>query len=145
MKALTLTQPWASLMALQAKTIETRSWYTPYRGELIIHAAKGFPKWAREACEETEFAEALGGVKAEQLPLSVGLCVVNLVGCIRTEDMHKAELALGCKPSVKEISFGDYADGRYAWLTKYVRPLQQTQPVRGALGIWEWSHGEVRP
>jgi len=52
MKALTLTQPWASLMALQSKTIETRSWYTAYRGELVIHAAKGFPKWAKETCEE---------------------------------------------------------------------------------------------
>ena len=43
MKALTLTQPWASLVACGAKTIETRSWRTPYRGPVAIHAAKGFP------------------------------------------------------------------------------------------------------
>ena len=43
MKALTLTQPWASLVAIGAKRIETRSWSTPYRGLLAIHAAKGFP------------------------------------------------------------------------------------------------------
>lgn len=40
MKALTLHQPWASLIATGAKTLETRSWPTRYRGPLAIHAAK---------------------------------------------------------------------------------------------------------
>jgi hypothetical protein len=40
MKALTLYQPWASLIQLNIKTIETRSWATKYRGPLAIHAAK---------------------------------------------------------------------------------------------------------
>lgn len=44
MKALTLWQPWASLVALGVKSIETRSWSTPYRGQLAIHAAKTRPK-----------------------------------------------------------------------------------------------------
>lgn len=39
MKALTLRQPWASLVAVGAKRIETRSWLTKYRGPLAIHAA----------------------------------------------------------------------------------------------------------
>ena len=39
MKVLTLHQPWASLVALGVKTIETRSWSTQYRGPLAIHAA----------------------------------------------------------------------------------------------------------
>lgn len=39
MKVLTLHQPWASLIALGVKTIETRSWSTQYRGPLAIHAA----------------------------------------------------------------------------------------------------------
>lgn len=43
MKALTLWQPWASLVALGVKTIETRSWSTSYRGPLAIHAAKKRP------------------------------------------------------------------------------------------------------
>ena len=41
MKALTLTQPWATLVAMGAKRIETRSWTTNYRGPLAIHAGKG--------------------------------------------------------------------------------------------------------
>jgi hypothetical protein len=38
MKALTLTQPWATMVAIGAKAIETRSWSTPHRGWLAIHA-----------------------------------------------------------------------------------------------------------
>lgn len=34
MKAIRLWQPWASLIALGHKTIETRSWPTKYRGPL---------------------------------------------------------------------------------------------------------------
>ncbi|HVM07165.1 MAG TPA: ASCH domain-containing protein [Acidimicrobiales bacterium] len=40
MKAISLWQPWASLIAYGVKTIETRSWSTPYRGRIAIHAAK---------------------------------------------------------------------------------------------------------
>lgn len=40
MTALSLWQPWASLIAHGAKTIETRGWATHYRGPLAIHAAK---------------------------------------------------------------------------------------------------------
>lgn len=43
MRALTLHQPWASLIAVGAKSIETRSWRTNYRGPLAIHAGKRVP------------------------------------------------------------------------------------------------------
>lgn len=39
MKALTLHEPYASLIAAGIKTIETRGWSTKYRGPLAIHAA----------------------------------------------------------------------------------------------------------
>lgn len=39
MKALSLRQPWASLIADGRKTIETRAWRTRYRGPLAIHAS----------------------------------------------------------------------------------------------------------
>ena len=44
MKAITLWQPWASLVALGLKTIETRSWQTAHRGPIAIHAAARCPK-----------------------------------------------------------------------------------------------------
>jgi len=43
MKFLTIRQPWASLIAVGAKTIETRGWSTTYRGPLAIHAGKAWP------------------------------------------------------------------------------------------------------
>lgn len=38
--ALTVHQPYASLLAWQWKEYETRDWFTPYRGKLVIHAGK---------------------------------------------------------------------------------------------------------
>jgi hypothetical protein len=44
MKALSLWQPWATLVALGVKKLETRSWSTTYRGPLAIHATATMPK-----------------------------------------------------------------------------------------------------
>jgi hypothetical protein len=47
------------LVALGAKSIETRSWSTDYCGPLAIHASKGFPKEYRDLCRENPFYTAL--------------------------------------------------------------------------------------
>lgn len=39
MKAITIWQPWASLIAIGEKVYETRGWPTQYRGPIAIHAA----------------------------------------------------------------------------------------------------------
>lgn len=36
LKAISLKQPWANLVASGKKTIETRKWTTKYRGDLVI-------------------------------------------------------------------------------------------------------------
>lgn len=43
MRALTLHQPWATLVAIGAKRVETRSWATTYRGPVAIHAGRHRP------------------------------------------------------------------------------------------------------
>lgn len=58
MKALTLTQPWATLVITGRKRFETRGWRTGYRGQIAIHAAKGMPGWAKEAASEFGFDPA---------------------------------------------------------------------------------------
>jgi len=40
MKALSVRQPWANLIASGQKTIETRTWQTSYRGELLIVSSR---------------------------------------------------------------------------------------------------------
>lgn len=54
MKALSLRQPWASLIIYAGKDIENRTWPTSYRGPLLIHAAKAFTRR-----EEFEAAAAI--------------------------------------------------------------------------------------
>ena len=41
MKAITIKQPFASLIAAGLKEYEFRTWKTKYRGEILIHAGKG--------------------------------------------------------------------------------------------------------
>lgn len=64
MKAITLYQPWATLVALGKKKIETRSWKTDYRGPLAIHVAKKFTGDQRLLCSwgKQPFSDALQGV-----------------------------------------------------------------------------------
>ncbi len=61
MKALTLCQPWASLVALGHKRIETRCWETKYRGTLAIHAAAALPpKWLGASRHQPAFLRRTG-------------------------------------------------------------------------------------
>jgi len=42
MKALSILQPWAHLIVAGHKDIENRTWPTKMRGEILVHAGKGF-------------------------------------------------------------------------------------------------------
>lgn len=48
MKALSIKEPFASLVSLGIKRIETRSWKTNYRGEIYIHASLTKNKMEKE-------------------------------------------------------------------------------------------------
>lgn len=61
MKAISLHQPWASWIAQGWKTIETRTWPTQYRGDLLIVSTKK-PKY-------------------HDFPLGQALCIVSVIGC----------------------------------------------------------------
>ena len=156
MKALTLTQPWATLVAIGAKRIETRSFTTRYRGPLAIHAAKGFPKWAREfttdpACYEAirHFSSgAATGLKCGTLayPLGMVLATCKLIDCVQMREMHYVDgLPAGIIGKYTEMlvgnserEFGDYSVGRYAWILDNVSPLPEPIAAKGMLGLWEW-------
>lgn len=64
MKALSIQQPWAWLIASGYKDIENRDWkYEPsYRGQLLIHASKNFDfngyHWVRSNFPEIQLPEA---------------------------------------------------------------------------------------
>ena len=143
MKALTFTQPWASLVAIGAKRIETRSWRTPYRGSLAIHAAKGFPKWAKEICNEFEFARELGPAP---LPIGMVIATCRLIACVPTRELQQnrvieVDYLAGCADFLlddRERAFGDYTPGRWAWLLADVKPCEPIA-AKGALSLWDWE------
>lgn len=148
MKALTLWQPWAALIAIGAKGIETRSWGTNYRGPLAIHAARNVPIEGRMALLMSDFAAALveAGVWDRRLlnrrpdpslwsgPLSRGciVAVAQLVDCVRMTPR-----GIPYPVTYRERAFGNFADGRYAWILRDVTRLPQSVPVKGAQGLWE--------
>ena len=140
MKALTVKQPWATLVAIGAKRIETRSWATRYRGLIAIHAAKGFPTRAREFALGTArsdlepVAGQLGVDVLSELVLPRGAIVATawLVEVVSTDDPDFDPQATG------ESQYGNYGSGRYAWYFTDVLALPEPVPARGALGLWEW-------
>ena len=142
--ALTVTQPWATLIAIGAKRIETRSWATSYRGPLAIHAAKGFPAWARAACQREPVRSVLraAGIRTTaELPRGMVVAITTLADVARIGPWRKAaweRLLLPDELSVQERAFGDYTPGRFAWrLGDGVHSL--AVPARGAQRLWSWS------
>lgn len=136
--ALSLTQPWATLMVLGAKRIETRAWGARYRGPLAIHAAKTFPADAQRLCFREPFSTVLRGagiLSPSQLPRGVVLAIGRLVDCVQVSQTMRREPP---PADSNEWAFGDLSLGRYLWYFEDVEPLETPIPARGALGLWEW-------
>lgn len=58
MKALSIKQPWASLIAQGIKDIENRTWKTSYRGRIYIHASGKFAWTSSEGILNEQQVEA---------------------------------------------------------------------------------------
>lgn len=130
MKVLTLTQPWATLVAMGAKRVETRSWSTSYRGDLAIHAAKGFPRDCIDLCFTEPFRQWLKGMPPKELPRGEIICVARLQDVVPTTNVLTWI-------SDEERAFGNYAAGRFAWVFgARAVPLELAIACRGALGLW---------
>jgi hypothetical protein len=131
---LSLTQPWASAMFVPGlKRIETRSWRTNYRGKLYIHAAKGFPRYAKEFAEETD------GMPSP-LPLGCIIGHVDLVDIKRAEELvlYRNETRVAAISETEE-DWGDYAPRRFGWITE--NPVLLGEPIvaKGSLGLWKFA------
>lgn len=144
MKALTLWQPWASLVALGEKKVETRCWSTKYRGELAIHAAARIPPaWLGASRFSQTFRQELGDVMltgselkldsmVQALPRGAVLCIVRLA------DIQSTDEAAGFL-SERELIFGNYEPGRYAWFFELVEKLERPMPAKGNRLLWNWA------
>lgn len=163
MKAITLTQPWATLVAIGAKQIETRSWCPlsyPTYGPLAIHAAKGLgPVGGKDGltrlCSTEPFCSVLNTWSREYAKTYVDLAdmvnrplmplgaVVAICELLEVRPTRGRSLERDYGLSEQELAFGDYTEGRWAWRLGNVRMLPQPIPAKGALGLWEWQQGET--
>lgn len=148
MKAISLWQPWATLVALNGKRFETRSWPTTYTGPLAIHASKN------TAALDAIFGDAtppefraikrlmasVGLGCREPFPLGAVVCTVDLVGCWRTDFMGGDELVTDAEKIV-----GDWSPGRFAWVLTQVKRLEPPIPAAGRQGLWTWSPAAADP
>ncbi len=125
MRALSLTQPWATALIVGVKQIETRSWSTPYRGRIAIHAAKGFPEWAKAFASTEHTIGRLPG----RFPRGVIVGVATIQDVCRTEELRGSLSAL-------ERLYGDYGAGRWGWVLTDIRALPEPIACKGALGLW---------
>ena len=113
MKALTICQPYAEMIALGEKCIENRTWPTAHRGLLVIHAGKS-RNWL-EADDEREYP----GMQFGAL-----VATAQLVDCRRVEDLPP------------ELQGDVHANGPWCWILEDVIRINPV-PYRGAQGLWD--------
>jgi hypothetical protein len=156
MKAVTLRQPFASLVALGEMWIETRDWQTAYRGSLAIHAAKAFTREdAIFTVTQPEVAGALvrHGLKGSgELPLGAVVAIAQLVDVVAMDQIDRAWVTqpniLGPSRyaiSEKDQAFGDFSAGRYAWILADVERLPKSVPAADGEGLWDWEDDRQQP
>lgn len=166
LKAITLYQPWATLVALGVKTIETRSWQTKHRGPIAIHAGAKAPRqMARHpsglmgdwwVVDHEGFPMLLDhqvgrGTHGDLYELSLGAVVAtaNLVDCVPM--VHAGE-----EGAIRTLDIDGNGD---LWL---VEPQTDEQAERGddldrrdvsaqrpygdfAPGRWAWLLEDIKP
>ncbi len=135
--AITIRQPWASLIEVGAKRYETRSFMVPPRllGQRIaIHAAKrqitlvGLDR-------ETAIAimVAVNG-SVYRLPRGVVVCTAFLAESLPAESVEP------------DLFGGDYSPGRFAWRLEDVQRVIPYDPAKGRPMIgWPWELSDILP
>lgn len=132
MKALTISQPWASLIASGEKFIENRTWSTDYRGQLAIHAGKG-----TQYLKKKELAE---------FPNGCIIAVARLVDCIPRSMMiqkcgsgRSGDIAFTTKRTWRELLSHKHCEGPICWILADVEELATPVVINGTMGLWEWN------
>ncbi len=132
-RCISLWQPWASLMAVGVKTVETRGWYTEVRGEIYIHAAKtrhGITESDFTPGQESAMEKALGMPRARwgtDLPFGSLIAVGDLA------EVLSGPAALARFP--EQEPFGGFDADRWGHVYENLRAIGPI-PCRGAQGFF---------
>lgn len=111
MKALTICQPYAHMIAIGVKRIENRTWWTGYRGPLAIHAGKSRKMIVAGDLE-----------RWPEMSFGAIVAVARLVSCIGIECVSLAGMP--------------HAEGPWCWMLEAMRRLERAMPCTGHLGLW---------
>lgn len=139
MKALTVRQPWASLLALGIKDTENRAAGTEHRGPLAIHVSQAFDgAGARDFTVRKALARSTDPAIPRELFAGTWGQVIAIVELV---DVHPADGTCcsawgwwhvpgprGAEPALRVARH---------WRIANPRPLPTPIPARGALGLWE--------
>ncbi|MEL4896325.1 ASCH domain-containing protein [Crocosphaera sp. Alani8] len=132
-KAISLHQPWASLIAMGIKHYETRSWSTNYRGQLVICSAKKNTKQQRldykslASILDIDFTQN----SWDSLPLGKAIATCDLTDCIKmTPEFIEAQ-------SEDEQLCGHWEHGRFAWKLDDISLISPPVPIKGQQGLWD--------
>ncbi|WBF05198.1 ASCH_ASC-1 domain containing protein [Burkholderia phage CSP3] len=123
MKALSIRQPWAWLVAAGHKDIENRTWRTSYRGPLLIHASKGMT--IAEYVDVRGFLRLIGREDIE-MPHPKELERGGIIGV--------ADLMAVVPPAGRTSPW--HMEGCYGLYLRNARPLPFI-PYTGRLGIFD--------
>jgi hypothetical protein len=128
MPTLTVSQPYASLIAGGSKWIANRSWETLYRGPLAIHAGKG--------------TQYLTRWELERYDVGCFVCVVELVCCIHLNAAYGAFKATGTVRTLaaagidpRTVFENEHADGPFCWILRNPRRVEKVKRA-GRQGLW---------
>lgn len=127
MKAITIKQPFATLIAEGLKEYEFRTWKTAYRGELLIHAGKSVDKEAMKKFEGYGMEYPQGCIIAKAM----------LTDCVEVDEKLRKELneknALVYSGTTQNLQWRGYGF--------HLERIQKVEPVflNGMLGLWEYE------
>lgn len=133
MKTISLLQPWATLTVLGVKTIETRSWGTKHRGPILIHSSLG--KAGSIFAIKPPFKKYIP--EFNKLPFGAIIGQVSISSVIKINELGLSDELIN-RLTMEEKAFGNYSEGRYAWLLKDFMRFDNPIHARGSLSIWEY-------
>lgn len=123
MKALTIKQPWATLIMQGDKRFEFRSWKTNFRGDVLIHAGKGLDK---------EAVVRLKKYLPDELPMGKILGKVTITDCVPMSD----EFAKMLSKENSDIYTSHSFSNNYGFQIENVKVFDTPIDAKGQLGFW---------
>ncbi len=128
MKAITIKQPWATLIAKGYKEYEFRTWKTKYRGEILIHAGKGIDKKAMKRFENLNLEYPQGCIIAK----------ANLTDCLKVDD----EFVSNVYPKNPQVYKGIKDREKWEGYGFKLQNVVEVEPiyVNGKLSLWEYDY-----